>query len=134
MEEAPQPNVFLYFAACQADGITEANYVYTCLSHGAALWLAVSYAYKGLLQLAAMFMAFHVRKVTVKAVKENKEIVVIVYINSLTLILWIVAEFALNNYHEAGSAIFGLALLSGASVFLAFVFVPRVCIRIIYSA
>ena len=115
------------FLITQDDGITEANYVYTCLNHGATVWLAISYAYKGLLQLAAMFMAFHVRKVTVKAVKENKEIVVIIYINSLTLILSVVADFTLKNYHEAHSAIFGLALFSGASVFLTFIFVPRVC-------
>ena len=73
-----------------------------------------------------MFMGFHVRKVTIKEVKETKEIVVIIYINSLTLILWVVADFVLVNYHDAYSAIFGLALLSGASVFLTFVFVPKV--------
>ena len=75
----------------------------------------------------AMLVAFHVRRVKIKALKETKEIVVIIYINSLTLLLWIVAEFVLYSYHEAYPTVFGLALLSGASVFLTLVFVPKVC-------
>ena len=111
----------------QADGITIVHYVFVCLNSGATVWLAISYAYKGLLQLMAMLVAFHVRRVKIKALNETKETVVIIYINSLTLLLWIVAEFVFYSYHEAYPTVFGLALLSGASVFLTLVFVPKVC-------
>lgn len=90
------------------------------------MWLAISYAYKGLLQLVAMFMAFHVRRVKIKALNDSKEIAVIVYINSIILALLAVVEFALSRYHEAYAALFGLALLVGSTVFLTFVFIPKV--------
>ena len=102
------------------------NFVFTCINPGAVVWLAISYAYKGLLQLVAMFMAFHTRRVKVKALNDSKEIAVIVYINSITLALLVVVEFALNSYHDVYVALFGLALLVGATLFLTLVFIPRV--------
>ena len=86
------------------------NFVYTCISSGTVIWLAISYAYKGLLQLVAMFMAFHIRRVKIKALNDSKEIAVIVYINSIILALLAVVEFALNTYHEVYAALFGLGL------------------------
>ena len=90
------------------------------------VWLAISYAYKGLLQLVAMFMAFHTRRVKIKALNDSKEIAVIVYINSITLVLLAVVEFTLNTYHDVYAALFGLALLVGATLFLCFIFIPKV--------
>jgi len=90
------------------------------------VWLAISYAYKGLLQLVAMLMAFHIRRAKIKALNDTKETAVIIYINSITLTLLIVVEFALNAYHDAYAAVFGMALLLGASVFLSLVFIPKV--------
>ena len=91
------------------------------------MWLAISYAYKGLLQLVAVFMAFHTRRVKIRALNDSKEIAVIIYINSITLTLLIVVEFALYSYHEVYAALFGLALLTEATVFLSLIFIPKVC-------
>ena len=102
------------------------NFIYTCICSGTIIWLAISYAYKGLLQLVAMFMAFHIRRVKIKALNDSKEIAVIIYINSITLALLAVVEFALNTYHEVYAALFGLGLLVGATLFLTFVFIPKV--------
>lgn len=102
------------------------NYVYICLNKDAIVWLAVSYAYKGLLQLVAMLMAFHTRRVKIKALNDSKEIAVIIYINSITLALLAVVEFALSKYHDVHAALFGLALLVGPTVFLTLIFVPKV--------
>ena len=98
-----------------------------CLNKNAIIWLAISYAYKGLLQLVAMFMAFHTRRVKIKALNDSKEIAAIIYINSITLVLLVVVEFALSNYHDAYAALFGLALLVGATIFLTLTFIPKVC-------
>ena len=84
------------------------------------------FSYKGLLQLSATFMAFHTRKVRIKALNDAKEITVIVYINSLTLILLVVIEFALNDHHELYSSLFSSALFVGASIFLGLIFIPKV--------
>ena len=94
------------------------------------MWLAISYAYKGLLQLVAMFMAFHTRRVKIRALNDSKEIAVIIYINSITLALLAVVEFALNIYYEVYAALFGLALLVGATIFLTLIFVPKVLMAI----
>lgn len=74
----------------------------------------------------AMFMAFHTRRVNIKVLNDSKEIAVIVYVNSIILALLVVVEFALGKYHEVYAALFGLALLLEATVFLAFIFIPRV--------
>ena len=117
----------------QAEGITYNNQIFVCVNSNTIIWLAVSYAYKGLLQLVAMFMAFHTRRVKIKALNDSKEIAVIIYINSITLALLAVVEFALNTFHEVYAALFGLGLIVGATLFLTLVFVPRVGIaRICY--
>ena len=54
------------------------------------------------------------------------EIAVIIYINSITLSLLAVVDFALESYHEVYAALFGLALLVGATLFLALLFTPKV--------
>ena len=88
--------------------------------------MAILFSYKGLLQVSATFMAFHTRKVRIKALNDSKEITVIVYVNSLTLILLTVVEFALNDHHELYSSLFSAALLVGASIFLGLIFIPKV--------
>ena len=71
-------------------------------------------------------MAFHTRKIKIKALNDSKEIAVIIYINSITLSLLAVVEFALNSLHDVYAAMFGLALLVGATLFLSLLFIPRV--------
>ena len=73
-----------------------------------------------------MFMAFHIRRVKIKALNDSKEIAVIIYINSITLVLLAVIEFGLNTYHEVYAALFGLGLMVGATLFLTLVFIPKV--------
>ncbi len=92
--------------------------MFICLNNNAIVWLAISYAYKGLLQLIAMLMAFHTRRVKIKALNDSKEIAAIIYINSIILALLAVVEFALIRNHDAYTALFGLALLVEPTVFL----------------
>ena len=73
-----------------------------------------------------MFMAFHTRKVKIKALNDSKEITVVVYINSLTLTLLTVTEFALNRRYLLYTFLFALALFVGASIFLGLIFGPKV--------
>ena len=73
-----------------------------------------------------MFMAFHTRKVKIKALNDSKEIAIIVYINSITLSILAFVELALNDYHDVYAALFGLSLLVGATLFLTLLFVPKV--------
>ena len=104
------------------------NYIYVCLkgNSGPIVWLAFSYAYKGILQIIGMFMAFHIRKVKIKALNDSKQIVAIIYINTIILITLIASVFALDDYHNGHAAIVGLALMIDASLFLGALFVPKV--------
>ena len=71
-------------------------------------------------------MAFHTRRVKVKALNDSKEIAIIIYINSIILALLAVTQFALETYHDVYAAMFGLALLVDATMFLGLMFIPKV--------
>ena len=71
-------------------------------------------------------MAFHTRRVKVKALNDSKEITAIIYINSIILALLVVTEFALVKYHYVYAAVFGLGLLIEGFLFLGLVFIPKV--------
>ena len=55
-------------------------------------------------------MDFHMHRAKIKALNDSKEIVVIVYINSIALALLVVVEFALNTYHDVYAALFQTTL------------------------
>lgn len=109
----------------QENGITYENYEFVCHNEDSVVWLAFAYAYRGLLQLAAMFMAFNTRRVKIKVLNDSKEIAVIVYFSSLMLVLLAVVEFTLNKYHEVYAALIGLTLLVEATILLTLVFIPK---------
>ena len=110
----------------QENKINYNHFVFVCLNKHTVVWLSISYAYKGLLQIVAMFMAFHTRRVKIKALNDSKEIAVIIYINSITLSVLAFVEFALNTYHQVYAVLFGLALLIGTTLFLTLSFAPKV--------
>ena len=71
-------------------------------------------------------MAFHTRRVKIKALNDSKEIAAIIYFNSIILVVIAVTEFALQHYHIVYATLFGLALFIEASLFLGVLFVPKV--------
>ena len=99
-----------------------------CLRKGSGpiIWLSISFAYKGVLQVIGMFMAFHIRKVKIKALNDSKQTAIIIYVNTIILITLTTAAFALDDYHNGHAAIFGLALIIDATLFLGALFVPKV--------
>ena len=104
------------------------NFIYVCLRDrsGPIIWLSISYAYKGILQIIGIFMAFHIRKVKIKALNDSKETAAVIYINTIILITLIASAFALDDYHNGHAAIFGLAIFIDATLFLGALFVPKV--------
>ena len=71
-------------------------------------------------------MAFHTRKIKIKALNDSKEIMVIIYINSIILSSLAITEFGLRSYVNAYAALFGLGLLVEATLFIGVVFIPKV--------
>ena len=73
-------------------------------------------------------MAFHIRRIKIKALNDSKEIAVIIYTSSIILVLVAVIEFALSANHEVYAALLGLGIMVGATLFLTLVFIPKVTI------
>ena len=101
-------------------------YTFNCSNQNTTVWIAISFAYKGLLQLGAIFMAFTTRKVSIKALNDTKENCAIIYINSIILTVLIVTHLALSDHRDAYTALFGLAVFMEATLFLTVVFIPKV--------
>ena len=106
--------------------MNERVYIFLCSSKRAIIWISISFAYKGLLQLAAIFMAFTTRKVNIRGLNDTKEIYAVIYINTLILTVLIVTEFALKMHREAYNSLFGLAVFAEACLFLGLTFFPKV--------
>lgn len=94
------------------------------------IWIGILFAYIGVLQLAAVFMAFTTRKVNIKALNDSKETAIMIYLNNIIITALIVSEFALNSHLNTCIALFGSAIFVAATLFLAVVFIPRVKILI----
>ncbi|XP_019859319.1 PREDICTED: gamma-aminobutyric acid type B receptor subunit 2-like, partial [Amphimedon queenslandica] len=108
------------------EGKVQRNYVYVCNKQiGTIIWLGVSFGYKGILQVLAIFMAFHTRRVKVKLLNESMETATIIYINSIIIVSLIVTEFTLPTHHNIYSALFGLGLLIEATLFVGLIFIPK---------
>ena len=101
-------------------------FVAICKHGDFIIWESLSFGYKGILQLCAIFMAFHTHNVNVKALNESKEIAAIIYINSIVLVMLGVTEFVLERSHNVYAALFGLGLLIEATLFLGLTFIPKV--------
>ena len=101
------------------------------MSERAVIWIAISFAYKALLQLCAIFMAFTTRKVNMKGLNDTKEIYTIIYINTIIITVLIVTEFVLKRHHVVYITLYGLAIFAEATLFLSMTFVPKVTIHTI---
>ena len=104
-----------------------------CGSTASTVWVAISYVYQASLQIVAMFMAFHTRKIKIKGLNDTKEIFALVYLNSISLVLLAITEFALQPYDAARSALLSLAHITSATMFLSIVIIPRVSVCSVYT-
>ena len=66
------------------------------------------------------------RKVKVKALNDSKQIAAIIYITSLLLVISVFGFWIGLLYLNTSAAVFGVAQLLTATVFLGLVFIPKV--------
>ena len=79
-----------------------------------------------LLQVMALVLAFSTRKVKVKGINDAKYIAAATYVTSIVLAVILVATYTLNEYVNAFPALFCTGFLTGTTVILGLVFVPKV--------
>ena len=116
---------FMFTLIFQEHGTLQVFYVYRCsYSTVSIIWEVILYAYYGVLQVIALFLAVQTRKVN-KIIHNSKEVVAIIYITS-TLMVVIVISFVLRSYHNIHGAIFTSSLVTVGLIVLGFTFIPKV--------
>lgn len=101
-------------------------YTYICESHERDIWLGIVFGYKAVLQVAALFLAFGIRKVKVKGLNDAKFVGLTVYISSIIVTVQIIVSITLNHYQSIFSALFGTCIIINATVILGLLFLPQV--------
>ena len=112
----------------QALDVKTRYFIYTCSSNGIIqlIILPTLFAYKGLLQLIALYFAFKTRTVNVKGLDDSKYIAFVVYIFSIFWVVFIVSVFALSRYTNTYAAVVASSALVCATSLLIIVFIPKV--------
>lgn len=90
--------------------------------------MAILFAYKGILLLFGLFLAWETRNVTIPALNDSKYIGMSVYNVVVLAIIGAIVAIALDGsmYYEAPYAISSLCLIVCTTVTLLLVFVPKV--------
>ncbi|XP_011409239.1 PREDICTED: gamma-aminobutyric acid type B receptor subunit 2-like, partial [Amphimedon queenslandica] len=84
--------------------------------------VATSLSYRSFLQLMCIFFVYHTRRVEVSALNEAKQTSVIIYTNSIFMVLSGVIQFTLD--HEINSVLIPVLLILQPTLFLAMIFIP----------
>ena len=102
--------------------------VYQCTCQYKSYFTATLYAYKGLLILFGLFLAWETRNVTIPALNDSKYIGMCVYNVVILSIIGAIVSIALENtmQQETPYAITSLCLLTCTTVTVLLVFVPKV--------
>lgn len=91
--------------------------------------VATSLSYRSFLQLIGIFFVYHTRRVEVSALNEAKQTSVIIYANSIFIVLSGLIAFTLD--HEINSVLIPVILILQPGLFLAMIFIPLVSLIII---
>ncbi|CAH3136026.1 unnamed protein product [Porites lobata] len=102
--------------------------LYQCTCKYKTYFLAVLFAYKGILLLFGLFLAWETRNVTIPALNDSKYIGMSVYNVVVLSIIGAIVAIALDGsmYYEAPYAISSLCLIVCTTVTLLLVFVPKI--------
>ena len=128
-------------------------FVILCNSRWRTVWLGILFGYKVIVQIIGVFLAFRIRKVTVrdsasvvaishmnydleitacdpppqiKMLNDSKEISATLYLSSIILAIVILISFILSNYLNVYGASFAIGIPTSSTVVLLVVFVSKV--------
>ena len=88
--------------------------------------MAVCFAYKGIILLAGLFLAFETRKVKIKSLNESRFIAMSVYGAVVVVITLTPIGFWLQSFPTVQYALYGIMIMSGITLILGLIFVARV--------
>lgn len=99
-----------------------------CTSKGSLTWLPVLFAYKGLVLLTGLFLAFETRKVKIKSLNESRFVAMSVYGTVVVSVTLTPIGFFLQNFPNVQYGIIGIMILLSTTLILGLVFVTKVTI------
>ena len=91
-----------------------------------AAWIVLTFVYLAILQLIGIILALRIRKVKIKALRDSKYIVAVIYISAIALIVITISTFVLGNLPNVIELLFSGSLMVATTVFLSMVFIPKV--------
>ena len=91
--------------------------------------LGFLYGYKAVLLIIAFIFSFSIRKVKVKGLNDAKYIAAAVYVTSIVTTMIIVSLYSLKSYPNLYAALFSLGFLTGTTVILSLIFLPKVRLK-----
>lgn len=105
------------------------NYVsYQCfkLTDETTIIVILTYVYFALLQINGLILAIQTRRVTVKVLNNSVFITALIYISSISLVVFTLITFTLQAFVNVYEALFSGGVLLIATAFLALTFIPKV--------
>jgi len=90
-------------------------------------WLTVLFAYKGLVLLAGLFLAFETRKIKIKSLNESRFVAMSVYGAVIASVALTPIGLFLQDFPSVQYGILGMVMLLITTLILCLVFVSKVC-------
>ena len=112
----------------QRSAVREDHFVWQCYKSGSVTFICdvLIFTYLGLLQLVGIVLAFQTRKVKILILNDSKPVAALVYISSIALVMMVLITFILRDYINVIAAVFNGGIIVLATVFLIFIFTPKV--------
>ena len=111
----------------QEQGVTEVFCTIRCSVNGFLIaWSILSAAFRGLIHLAAVVVAFLIRKVKVNALNDYRYTLAIIHISTVLNVLLMVALFVLSNFQNVSAVSLSTLTFLDSFFFLVLTFVPKV--------
>ena len=78
------------------------------------------------MQLVGIILAFQTRKVRIPILNDSKSVTALIYISSIVLVVIVLITFILRGYLNVSAAMFYGGIILLATIFLIFIFIPKV--------
>ena len=120
--------MIIYLQIRKSEDIIITPVLYHCTCQNKTYFLGVLFAYKGILLLFGLFLAWETHNVSIPALNDSRYIGMSVYNVAVLSIIGAIVAFAMDGsvHYEALYAISSLCLIVCTSVTLLLVFVPKV--------
>ena len=100
-----------------------------CSSEGSLAWLPVLFAWKGIILLVGLLLAFETRKVKIISLNESRFVAMSVYGAVIVSIALTPIGFFLENLPTTQYAIIGIMILLSTTLILGLIFVTKASIK-----